>query len=168
MNCDWQSWKRSYKDAVGGHMVRYCQSLLWLWILFWIGCFLFLVGLALCLWMCLKGKKKVKKVKENPYVELPERQEVVVEHRPAPVVRESRVLNEDVRVTEHRTYEGVGDRVLVEKRTYSPDRSEPYVERFGGQDWGKYSQANWNSGSRVLYRDEHTTNPYNPYNSNYN
>lgn len=49
------------------------------------------------------------------------------------------IVNETTEVKESRVFEGEGNRVLVEKRTFSPGQ-EAHVEKYS-RDWNEYSQA---------------------------
>lgn len=74
------------------------------------------------------------------------RQEPVVNVQPARVSyrqEQPRMRNETTsNVNEYKTYVGEGERVLVETRTYSPNR-EPRIEKHQVEDWARYSQAHW-------------------------
>merc|ERR1711976_48711 len=71
-------------------------------------------------------------------------QEPVVHHQPRVVSHRQEEPKQwsSSNVNEYKTYVGEGERVLVETRTYSPNR-EPRIETHAHEDWARYSQAHW-------------------------
>lgn len=71
--------------------------------------------------------------------------------------------HETTHMNQSTTFVGEGQRVLVEKRTFSPER-EPVIEKIPHQDWADYSRHQWDEqhhGSKQLKKNEY--DPYNPY-----
>jgi len=172
MRCEWYSFfvKNEGKNANVTGKGNYCENRWWLWILMILGA-LFLIGLfigVICYCCCNKKKEKVIEQeplvirKQNVFVQKARpvehhyvHQEPVVyyqshhshQSRQPVEVRTSRGPHHETTNTvtnQYNSYAGEGERVLVETRTYSPDReAEAKVEYHGHQDWARYSQANW-------------------------
>lgn len=120
----------------------YCRTRWW-----WFALTLFLALTALLLLFALMRyffcRPKVK-TETKPLIRVDHEVEVHAE-RPT----QQRVEHGEVRewrgeptVTEHRSGVTHGQRVHVETRTYSPNREVQRVSH-GHEDWGKWSQANW-------------------------
>lgn len=108
-----------------------------------------LIGLiVMC---CCRKKKKAKapKKKEEKIELLPQKKhEKEVHAEPAPVDHrrvygESRIYTEDPKIRESKVFVEEGERVLVEKRTYSPGK-KPVIETYPHQSWDHYARENFN------------------------
>jgi hypothetical protein len=122
----------------------YCRTRWWWFVL---TLFLAITGLllliALLRYLCCKPKVKEEKkplLQPKPVEVRSERPPVRVE--PRHERGEVREWREEPVVTEHRSGVSHGQRVHVETRTYSPNREVQRVSH-GHEDWGKWSQANW-------------------------
>jgi len=141
MRCEWYSFfvKNEGKNANVTGKGNYCENRWWLWILMILGA-LFLIGLLIGVLCYCCSKKKEKVIEQEPLVV--RKQNVFVQK--AKPVEHHYVHQEPVVYYQSHDHQESreGERVLVETRTYSPDR-EAKVQYHDHQDWARYSQANW-------------------------
>jgi len=141
MRCEWYSFfvKNEGKNANVTGKGNYCENRWWLWILMILGA-LFLIGLLIGVLCYCCSKKKEKVIEQEPLVV---RKQNVFVQKAKPVEHHYVHQEPVVYYQSHDHHESrEGERVLVETRTYSPDR-EAKVQYHDHQDWARYSQANW-------------------------
>jgi hypothetical protein len=118
----------------------YCRTRWWWFVLL---AFLLLTALLLLIgllrYFCCRPKAKKTPAKNQKKQEVHVEAERIHDRVERGEIREYR---DQPVVTEHRAGQTYGQRVLVETRTYSPNREVQRVSH-GHEDWAKWSSANW-------------------------